>query len=168
MSRLGADPRWKAMWRFLRTWVTHNHKIYYTYVLATACGVYNLWWNILIGYYRERNADVSSIYPIYHKIISSFINTYVNLIYSISFYLYEQLITHRNLTYLFIYQLFSCTYHICLINYRDLSLGPSKLKRNTKPQSHQRRMMMMRKKTSELINSHYSSENYHALIEFKG
>merc|ERR1711934_373482 len=27
------------MWRFIRTWVTHNHKLYYTYILACACGV---------------------------------------------------------------------------------------------------------------------------------
>jgi hypothetical protein len=34
VSRLGADPTWKASWSFIRRWVCHNHKLYYTYVLV--------------------------------------------------------------------------------------------------------------------------------------
>lgn len=33
----------------------HNHKLYYTYVILCAMGVYNLWWQITVGYYRQRN-----------------------------------------------------------------------------------------------------------------
>jgi len=33
VSRFGADPTVKATWRFIRRWVTQNHKLYYTYVL---------------------------------------------------------------------------------------------------------------------------------------
>merc|ERR1712216_535464 len=48
------------MWRLIRTWVCHNHKAYYTYVLICACGLYNFWWQALIGfYYRKRNAHRS-------------------------------------------------------------------------------------------------------------
>tara|TARA_B110000285_G_C14886601_1_gene496494 strand:+ start:228 stop:527 length:300 start_codon:yes stop_codon:yes gene_type:complete len=55
VSRLGADPTWKAMWRMIRSWVCHNHKLYYSYVVLTACGVYNAWYAIVIGYYVQRN-----------------------------------------------------------------------------------------------------------------
>ena len=33
VTRFGADPTVKATWRFIRTWVAQNHKLYYTYVL---------------------------------------------------------------------------------------------------------------------------------------
>jgi hypothetical protein len=32
-SRFGADPTVKKTWRFIRTWIAQNHKLYYTYVL---------------------------------------------------------------------------------------------------------------------------------------
>ena len=31
-TRFGADPTVKATWRFIRTWIAQNHKLYYTYV----------------------------------------------------------------------------------------------------------------------------------------
>jgi hypothetical protein len=64
VSRLGADPTWKAMWRFIRTWVCHNHKLYYTYIVLTACGLYNFWWHTCVGYYRQRNHHRSLEYAI--------------------------------------------------------------------------------------------------------
>ena len=55
VTRFGADPTVKATWRFIRTWVTHNHKLYYTYCLLCAFGVYQFWWYTCVGYYRRRN-----------------------------------------------------------------------------------------------------------------
>lgn len=52
---MGADPTWKAMWRLIRSWICHNHKIYYTYCIGVAVGTYNLWWHVIVGYYRQRN-----------------------------------------------------------------------------------------------------------------
>ena len=64
MTRFGADPTVKAFWRFVRTWITHNHKAYYTYVIGCAIGLYNFWWYALVGYYRQRNAHRSLEYAI--------------------------------------------------------------------------------------------------------
>jgi len=47
------------MWRGIRTWVCHNHKAYYTYVLCCALGLYNFWWGSLVGYYRKKNSHCS-------------------------------------------------------------------------------------------------------------
>jgi hypothetical protein len=33
VSRFGADPTVKATWRFIRSWIAQNHKLYYTYVV---------------------------------------------------------------------------------------------------------------------------------------
>ena len=49
----------KATWRFIRSWICHNHKLYYTYVLLCAFGVYQFWWYTLVGYYRRRNVERS-------------------------------------------------------------------------------------------------------------
>lgn len=62
MTRLGADPRFKAFWRFIRCWVTHNHKFWYTWVIICAFGVFNFWETVLIGYYRNRNYERSMGY----------------------------------------------------------------------------------------------------------
>lgn len=59
ITRFGADPKVKAFWRFIRSWVCHNHKLYYTYVMVVALSVYNFWWYTLVGYYRQRNYTVS-------------------------------------------------------------------------------------------------------------
>jgi len=72
VSRFGADPTVKRTWRFIRTWVAQNHKLYYTYVLLCkalndlltsliigAFGVYQFWWYTCVGYYRRRNHHVS-------------------------------------------------------------------------------------------------------------
>ena len=45
----------KASWRFIRSWVCHNHKVYYSYVIGVAFAVYQFWWYTCIGYYRRRN-----------------------------------------------------------------------------------------------------------------
>ena len=55
VSRLGADPTWKAMWRLIRSWVCHNHKVYYTVSIFWAFAVYQFWWHTIVGYYRQRN-----------------------------------------------------------------------------------------------------------------
>ena len=52
---MGADPTWKSFWRLIRSWVCHNHKIYYTYSIACAFGIYQFWWYTIVGYYRKRN-----------------------------------------------------------------------------------------------------------------
>ena len=57
-TRVGSDPRFKMFWRFIRGWITHNHKAYYTYVLLCAFGVFNFWTFTLLGYYRNRNYEV--------------------------------------------------------------------------------------------------------------
>ena len=53
--RIGADPTWKATWRLIRSWICHNHKVYYTCSIGVAFGVYQFWWYTLVGYYRQRN-----------------------------------------------------------------------------------------------------------------
>jgi len=55
VSRFGASPVNKAAWRLVRSWVCHNHKLYYTYVILCAFGLYQFWWYTCIGYYRRRN-----------------------------------------------------------------------------------------------------------------
>jgi len=54
----------KAFWRFIRSWVCHNHKLYYSYVVLSAIGVYNFWYMVLIGYYQKRNHHVSYCFDI--------------------------------------------------------------------------------------------------------
>ena len=46
-------------WRFCRTWITHNHAIYYTGVILSGIGLYQMWYYIIIGEYRRRNAHCS-------------------------------------------------------------------------------------------------------------
>jgi hypothetical protein len=55
VTRFGADPTVKATWRFIRSWVCHNHKLYYSYVILCAFSVYQFWWYTCVGYYRRRN-----------------------------------------------------------------------------------------------------------------
>ena len=43
------------MWRLIRSWICHNHKIYYTISIGWAFATYNVWWYTIIGYYRQRN-----------------------------------------------------------------------------------------------------------------
>ena len=43
------------MWRMIRTWVCHSHKMYYTYVVTCALGMYCAHWYALVGYYKQRN-----------------------------------------------------------------------------------------------------------------
>ena len=54
-SRLGADPNWKFFWRTIRSYICHNHKMYYSFVILNACLVYQFWWHTCVGYYRRRN-----------------------------------------------------------------------------------------------------------------
>jgi len=49
------DPTIKATWRLIRSWVCHNHKLYYSYVICVAFLAYQFWWNMCVGYYRRRN-----------------------------------------------------------------------------------------------------------------
>lgn len=58
ITRFGADPKVKSFWRFVRSWICHNHKLYYTYVMVVALSAYNFWWYTLVGYYRQRNYTV--------------------------------------------------------------------------------------------------------------
>ena len=64
VSRLGADPNYKAFWRFIRRWVCHNHKLYYTYSILCGIMVYNFWWQVIIGHYRKRNYHRSLAYAV--------------------------------------------------------------------------------------------------------
>ena len=64
VGRIGSDPTIKASWRLIRRWVTHNHKLYYTYVVICAWAVYQFWWYTVIGYYRSRNYHRSLEYAI--------------------------------------------------------------------------------------------------------
>jgi hypothetical protein len=57
VTRFGADPTVKASWRFIRTWVCHNHKFYYSYVVLCAFGMWSAWWYTCVGYYRRRNYE---------------------------------------------------------------------------------------------------------------
>ena len=43
------------MWRLIRTWVCHNHKVYYTVSIFWAFTVYQFWWYSVVGYYKQRN-----------------------------------------------------------------------------------------------------------------
>jgi hypothetical protein len=63
-SRIGQSSTWKATWRFIRSWICHNHKAYYTYVILSGVGVYSAWWYALIGYYRARNSHRSLEYAL--------------------------------------------------------------------------------------------------------
>ena len=64
VSRFGADPRVKSMWRFIRSWVAQNHKLYYTYVLMCSWVVYQFWWQVVVNYYKRRNYHRSLEYAI--------------------------------------------------------------------------------------------------------
>ena len=61
---LGADPTWKATWRLIRSWICHNHKVYYTVSIFWAFGIYQCLWHSMVGYYRARNAHRSLNYAI--------------------------------------------------------------------------------------------------------
>ena len=65
---LGADPTWKAMWRLVRSWICHNHKVYYTYSITCAFLTYQFWWYTLVGYYRQRNAHRSLEHAIQREV----------------------------------------------------------------------------------------------------
>ena len=47
------------MWRMIRTWICHNHKVYYTISIGWAFLTYQFWWYTCVGYYRRRNAHRS-------------------------------------------------------------------------------------------------------------
>ena len=64
ITRFGATPQVKQFWRFTRTWVCHNHKLYYTYVVGCAWGLYQFWYSIVIGYYIQNNYTRSLDYAI--------------------------------------------------------------------------------------------------------
>ena len=51
---------YKSFWRMIRTWITHNHKAYYTYIVLSAMGLYNFWYYIIIEMrYKSINAHRS-------------------------------------------------------------------------------------------------------------
>ena len=64
VTRLGADPTWKMTWRLIRSWICHNHKIYYSYAITCAFLTYQFWWYNIVGYYRSRNWERSLPYAI--------------------------------------------------------------------------------------------------------
>ena len=55
VTKFGADPTVKASWRFIRRWVCHNHKVYYTWMMLQAFLVYTVFFNGFVGYYKKRN-----------------------------------------------------------------------------------------------------------------
>ena len=68
VTRFGADPTVKATWRFIRSWICHNHKAYYSYVLLCAFSMYQFWWHVCIGYYKRRNHERSLPFAIQREI----------------------------------------------------------------------------------------------------
>ena len=54
----------KSFWRFIRNYLCHNAKLYYTYVLLVGMGAYNFhyWW--IVSYYRKKNYFRSLEYAI--------------------------------------------------------------------------------------------------------
>ena len=48
----------------IRSWVCHNHKAYYTFVVLNAFGLQMFWWHACVGYYRQRNSHRSLEYAI--------------------------------------------------------------------------------------------------------
>lgn len=58
-TAFGSSPAVQQFWRFTRSWICHNHKLYYTYVLCCSLVLYNAWWYTIIGYYRRRNYERS-------------------------------------------------------------------------------------------------------------
>ena len=55
MTALGKSAAYKNFWRFTRRWVCHNHKLWYSYVILCAIGVYQVYYSFVVGYYRNRN-----------------------------------------------------------------------------------------------------------------
>ena len=51
-------------WRLIRSWICHNHKIYYSVSIFWAFAVYQTMWYSMIGYYRRRNEHRSLPYAI--------------------------------------------------------------------------------------------------------
>jgi hypothetical protein len=45
----------KATWRFIRSYICHNHKLYYSYVIFCAFAVYQFWWYTCVNFYRRKN-----------------------------------------------------------------------------------------------------------------
>jgi len=54
-TRFGSDPIVRSFWRFVRRWITHNHKLYYTYVILSALVVANFWEYTIVNSYRRNN-----------------------------------------------------------------------------------------------------------------
>jgi long-subunit acyl-CoA synthetase (AMP-forming) len=61
VSRLGASPSWKASWRFCRSWLCHNHKLYYTYVVFCSFLLYQTFYATFIGYYKNAQKTADAI-----------------------------------------------------------------------------------------------------------
>ena len=55
---------YKASWRFIRSWVCHNHKTYYSLVLLTAIAMNYVMQTSAISYYQGRNYTRSLPYAI--------------------------------------------------------------------------------------------------------
>ena len=47
------------MWRLIRGWICHNHKVYYTVSIFWAFAIYQFWWYSMVGYYIQRNESRS-------------------------------------------------------------------------------------------------------------
>ena len=54
-TRFSADPTVKSMWRFIRRWLCHNTKLYYTYVLGVGALAYSFHCMWLCTWYKRRN-----------------------------------------------------------------------------------------------------------------
>mmetsp|Transcript_526 Transcript_526/g.545 ORF Transcript_526/g.545 Transcript_526/m.545 type:complete len:133 (-) Transcript_526:62-460(-) len=62
--QIGSSPLVRSFWRLTRRWICHNHKLYYSYVLICAWGMYQLYFALVVGYYRRRNYHRSLDYAI--------------------------------------------------------------------------------------------------------
>mmetsp|Transcript_11717 Transcript_11717/g.10351 ORF Transcript_11717/g.10351 Transcript_11717/m.10351 type:complete len:147 (+) Transcript_11717:3-443(+) len=64
VTNIGRSAAYKHFWRFTRRWVCHNHKLYYSYIILSALAVYNVYFAVVVGYYRSKNYTRSMEYAI--------------------------------------------------------------------------------------------------------
>ena len=50
---------WKATWRFIRSWICHNHKTYYSLMILNALAIQYVIQTSIVSYYQRRNYERS-------------------------------------------------------------------------------------------------------------
>ena len=59
MTALGRSELYRQSWLFIRKWVCHNHKFYYTYLIGNAIIISYVMQTSFIKYYQSRNYERS-------------------------------------------------------------------------------------------------------------